>query len=323
MSGNSGDAAHVGAPVPENEEERLRSLQALGMLDTSPEERFDRVTRLATRLFDVPIALVSLVDTDRQWFKSRVGLEATETPREMSFCAHAVHDDAAVIVRDARLDSRFATNPLVLEAPSIRFYAGQPLKAPDGNNLGTLCVIGDEPRDFSEEDELLLRDLADMVEGELKAIALAMMDELTGLSNRRGVEAVGRHVVEFCKRVGRPATALMFDLDEFKPINDTHGHAEGDRVLQGFGAALVHTFRESDVVARIGGDEFFVLLSGGTPDHAKRPLEQLRARMDDWDAPYDVKYSVGVTEYDPEEHESFADLLAASDHQMYSDKDGR
>ena len=128
-------------PVPENEQQRLEKLLQYGVLDTPPSEAFDRVTRLASRLLNMPIALVSLVDDNRQWFKSRVGLDATETPREQAFCAHAICDTEVLVVPNAEEDARFASNPLVTGAPDIRFYAGAPLRTSVGLNLGTLCVI--------------------------------------------------------------------------------------------------------------------------------------------------------------------------------------
>ena len=154
------------APIPEDEELRIKTLRSLCVLDTQSEERFDRITRLAKRLFDVPIALVSLVDSDRQWFKSRQGLDARETPRASSFCGHAILSDELLVVNDASKDDRFADNPLVTGEPHIRFYGGCPVRAENGQRLGTLCIIDRSPRALSESDEQALRDLAGMVEAE-------------------------------------------------------------------------------------------------------------------------------------------------------------
>ena len=150
--------------IPLDEAERLRTLRALSILDTFAEERFDRYTRLAQRLFDVPIALVSLVDGHRQWFKSRQGLEATETPRNISFCGHAILSDDVLYVPNALDDTRFADNPLVTGDPNIRFYAGHPLRMPDGQRIGTLCLIDREARQFDDGDLDLLQDLAARVQ---------------------------------------------------------------------------------------------------------------------------------------------------------------
>ncbi len=309
-----------GAPPHPDEAKRLQALCSLGVLDTPPHERFDRLTRLAARLFEVPIALVSLVDTDRQWFKSRVGLDAPETPREQSFCAHAILDDGPMVVPDASRDVRFSENPLVLGPPDIRFYAGIPIRTPEGLPLGTLCVIDRTPRAFDAEDMRTLHDLAALAEQELHALSMSTLDELTGLTNRRGLEVIAPHVLAYCRRAEHPASLLLFDLNGFKAVNDEHGHAEGDRVLRGFADALLGTFRDSDVVARVGGDEFCVLLSGAREEEARRPLEELTARTAEAVAPHAVSFSVGITTLESEDRESFSALLAEADERMYADK---
>jgi diguanylate cyclase (GGDEF)-like protein/PAS domain S-box-containing protein len=149
------------------EQERVKALHALGVLDTPQEDRFDRFTRIASAAFGVPIALVSLVDRERQWFKSCVGLEFRETARSLAFCSHAVALDDMLVVEDTHLDERFRDHPLVLEAPCIRFYAGQPLYSLDGQPLGTLCVLDIRPRQLDEAGRRMLRDLARMVQDEL------------------------------------------------------------------------------------------------------------------------------------------------------------
>lgn len=158
--------------TPKDEMTRLRSLHSLQILDTCPEERFDRITRIAKNHFGVSIALVSLVDENRQWFKSRQGLSAIETPRDVSFCGHAILGDETFVVSNASLDPDFADNPLVCGDPNIRFYAGAPLHAPDGARVGTLCIIHNQPRDLSAQDRSILRDLADCVEAELSLTAI-------------------------------------------------------------------------------------------------------------------------------------------------------
>ncbi len=166
------------APIPANEVERLRALQNLEVLDTLPEEAIDRITRLAARIIDVPIALVSLVDRDRQWFKSKVGLDAPETARDLAFCAHAIMGDDVMVVPDAAADSRFADNPLVTGSPHIRFYAGAPLIISDGIRLGTLCAIDIKPRPLSVEDQIALRDLAAIVVDEFQ-LRMQLKNEVT------------------------------------------------------------------------------------------------------------------------------------------------
>lgn len=157
----------ITAPLPHNEALRLRALRELLILDTPPEARFDRISAFAAREFDVPMALVSLVDRDRQWFKSNFGLEERETPRDTSFCGHAISERDALVVPDALKDPRFIDNPMVLGKPFIRFYAGCVLRLPYGQVVGTLCVMDRRPRDFDRLDMAILRGLRDVVVEEL------------------------------------------------------------------------------------------------------------------------------------------------------------
>jgi K+-sensing histidine kinase KdpD len=156
------------APWPQDEEARLEALTAHGVLDTLPEQDFDDLTQLASAICGVPIALVSLVDRERQWFKSRVGLEASETPRDVAFCAHAILKDEVFVVPDATRDPRFHDNPLVTGGPQVRFYAGTPLKSQSGHAVGTLCVIDHKPRQLTPEQLQALRRLGRQVEGQLR-----------------------------------------------------------------------------------------------------------------------------------------------------------
>jgi len=154
-------------PVPGDEERRLKALRDLRVLDTTPEARFDRLTRLAALAFDVPMALVSLVDRDRQWFKSAHGVDPRETSRESSFCAHAIVNRTPMVVPDALQDERFADSPLVTGSPRVRFYAGHPLILPDGSCVGMLCLMDVRPRTISQKDLDLLGDIAHLVRREL------------------------------------------------------------------------------------------------------------------------------------------------------------
>ena len=155
------------APLPENEEARLQALYRLNILDTVAETRFERITKMACRRFAVPIALVSLVDRDRQWFKSFQGLTICETSRGVSFCAYAIHHDELFVVQNALLDSRFSDNPLVMGEPYIRFYAAYPLKDKEGYRLGTFCIIDTKPRTLHKEELKQLREMGEFVEYEI------------------------------------------------------------------------------------------------------------------------------------------------------------
>lgn len=159
----------VHSATPLQEEERLALLRECRILDTGPERAFDDIVALASRICNVPIALVSLVDESRQWFKARQGLEVSETPREYAFCAHAIQGSDPFEVPDAAKDPRFASNPLVLGDPAIRFYFGVPLQLAEGHALGTLCVIDRRPRKLSDEQELLVQNLANLVTEQIEA----------------------------------------------------------------------------------------------------------------------------------------------------------
>lgn len=313
--------------IPVDEQERLTQLRALAILDTPPEERFDRVTRMARRLFGVPIALVSLVDENRQWFKSCLGMELSETDRRVSFCAHAILNKGALVIEDAAQDERFADNPLVTGAPYIRFYAGHPLHTLSGQAIGTLCIIDREPRAFEQEDLAMLADLAGMVEREIMAVQLAISDELTRISNRRGFLALSKYSLDVCKRQLFPATLVFFDLDKFKLVNDTHGHAEGDRVLKLFAEQMRESFRTSDLFARIGGDEFVALLTNVAADAINDLIERfdtaLQARCAELALPYTIGFSYGLVTYEPLKHSSVEDMLHEADSAMYVKKRGK
>jgi phosphoribosyl 1,2-cyclic phosphodiesterase len=166
------------AALPASEQERLAALWNLGILDTDPEARFDRLTEVACTTFDVPVALVSLVDAERQWFKSHHGIDLTETHRDMSMCAHAILGDDVFVITDALRDDRFAENPAVARDPRLRFYAGVPLAPAGGHCVGTLCIMDHRPRLLNEQQLERLRELGRMVEAELAATGEGCADGL-------------------------------------------------------------------------------------------------------------------------------------------------
>ncbi|MBT8165433.1 MAG: GAF domain-containing protein [Acidimicrobiia bacterium] len=171
----------MAAPIPPNESERQAELESFGILDTPPEQVFDDITFLASHIYKTPFAVMSLVDKDRQWFKSSIGLDVPETHRDLAFCAHAIWEPTEVmVVDDAAYDPRFSNNPLVVADPSIRFYAGAPLQTSSGNALGTLCIIDRVPRQLDTGEEQALAALARLVmnELEMRRALLSMSDQL-------------------------------------------------------------------------------------------------------------------------------------------------
>jgi diguanylate cyclase (GGDEF)-like protein len=374
--------------IPLNEKARLSALRALLVLDTPSEIRFDRITGLAQRLLNMPIVLISLIDENRQWFKSRQGLEVQETARDISFCAHAILEEKALIVEDTLADPRFADNPLVTGEPHIRFYAGHVLKTPDGSPVGTLCLIDRKARVFPEHEQALLKELAGFAERELQAMSsefyqeiarsmqvglyvyrledpdddrslrmiatneaattftgipqdavlgrtldesfpglretgipqcyaevirtgvpqtwedilyaddriistafyvkafplagqcvailfeniserkraeqtlerLALTDALTELPNRRMLQNRLTQEIALAARHKRALAVMFLDMNGFKAVNDTFGHEVGDLALKAFAQRVTAIIRSTDMVARIGGDEFVVLM---------------------------------------------------------------
>lgn len=308
--------------IPENEEERLKSLYLADLLDTGADERFDRLTRIAKKIFQVPVVLISLLDRDRQWLLACEGLGTRETPRNISFCGHVILQEGPFIVNDAVNDERFHDNPLVIGEPYIRFYAGYPVHLPDGGVAGALCLINTKPRGFNDDDIASLRDLAFIVEDEFKVIGMAMTDSLTGISNRRGFYTTGEKRFRNLDKENAAFSVIFFDLDKFKPINDLWGHAEGDEVLKVFSALLYQHLGPGDIAGRLGGDEFAVLITHQT--QADSFLQGLRSSVNDYNResgkPYNINYSYGMLHSGKSRYASLGEMLKESDEVMYSAK---
>ena len=268
----------IKAPIPPMEQQRLAALKAYRILDTPPDAAFDDLTHLAAELCGVPIAMVSLVDDERQWFKARTGVDVRQAPRDISFCGHTICQDGLFVVEDAARDERFHDNPLVVGDPGVRFYAAVPLVSACGHALGALCVVDRKPGRLSvfaaQQLTVLGRQTSRMLELHrmlVHAEQEALRDPLTDLPNRRGLlrrleQMLARSRSDQSLRV---AVAYL-DLDRFKPINDSFGHEAGDAVLssvarriEGVVQTVARTQRLHDTcVARLGGDEFVAALCG-------------------------------------------------------------
>lgn len=238
-------------PFPANEAQRLQALRGTGLLDTPAEERFDRLTRLARQMFDVQTALVSLVDAERQWFKSRQGLTACETGRDISFCGHAILGADIFEVADATLDPRFADNPLVSGAPHIRFYAGAPLSTTKGFRVGTLCLIDSQPRRLTAEQRRALRDLADCVEDEINALHARRLQELLTASRARS-ETILRTMPDIVLVVDRQGRFL--DSNEHPDLVVPRAELLGRSVGEILPSALAARCMEAVARALDGGE---------------------------------------------------------------------
>jgi diguanylate cyclase (GGDEF)-like protein len=323
----------LAAPLPDNEEARVAELHALDILDSAPERHYDDLVRIASAICGTPIGFVSLVDRDRQWFKAKLGIDVSETPREVSFCAHALNDPSRVlVVPDATQDPRFSDNPLVTGGPFIRFYAGAPLVSASGSVLGTLCVIDRKPRQLEPFQYEALQALSRQVtallelrrttrqlqhqlaerewyEAQLKRqqqelerqnadlTEQARTDGLTGLVNRRALDAALATAIEAAAAGpgdGQTLALAFIDVDHFKTINDLHGHAEGDRVLTVLARLLQTSRGAAGVAARSGGDEFALMLPNISPEAAELQCDYLREAVASELMELQASVSVGV-----------------------------
>lgn len=300
--------------TPDDERLRLAKLRSLRLLDTAQDDpHFDRLTRMARHIFNVPISMVSFLDENRQWFKSCAGFDVSETPRSVSFCGHAILGSDPFIVPDALGDERFQDNPLVLGEPHIRFYAGCPLTV-DNRKIGTICIVDQAPRTLDENQIEILKDLANVVEQQIAATLLATRDPLTGLENRRGFLALAQQSLQLCTRQATPVSLLYLDLDDFQRINQLHGREAGDDVLINLADRIKDVCRDSDVVARLGSDEFVVLLINATREQAEIVVHRIKKALSQGnrltDMAYAISFSFGITAYQPERHETIVELLA-------------
>lgn len=328
--------------IPADEAERQQSLDKLNILDTAIEERFERVTRLASRLIGTPIAAVSLIDGKRQWLKSVQGLNAVETPRDYSFCGHAILGDEPLVVEDATQDERFHDNPLVTGDPSIRFYAGMPVHAPDGARIGALCVIDREPRKLTASQMEDLKDLAAMVEVEIKSNQLAiaqlrmneelaqakravLVDPLTRLWNRAGGEEFLARQHQVAVQKGEKFCIGMVDIDHFKKINDTHGHAIGDEVLREVARRILRSIRSDDFACRLGGEEFLLVIFDPRANDALSIAGRIRdsvrsTPVESQGRSVPVTLSIGLAYFDPAALVKPEEVIRLADESLYRAK---
>ncbi len=269
----------------DDEPGRLAALGRYDILDTGGEESFDQILQLVQRVFAMPMAAVTLIDADRQWFKARCGLAVAETPRSWAFCHHTIAAAEGLAVEDALSDPRFADTPLVTGQPHIRSYLGAPLCTPDGYQVGALCIIGNESRPFSLEDREILRRFSEVVMSQMELRKLASHDSLTGALTRRAFDQWMSDAVEARRKPNDAAVdsrqfgLAVIDIDHFKRVNDDHGHACGDDVLVAVSAAVAGVLGPDTTVGRLGGEEFGILVECGDRDALAAMAEAVRCAV--------------------------------------------
>jgi diguanylate cyclase (GGDEF)-like protein len=322
-----GDTRIVPAPRPADERKRLEALRLYDVLDTPPERAFDDIAKLAAHICDAPIASISLIDSDRQWFKAKVGFDACETARDEGFCAYTILQDELFVIADTTEDARFADHPIVRGGPKIRFYAGAPLIAPSGHRIGALAVNDRVARSLTEAQQEALRALSRQAidQFELRRALTqsrqeALTDALTGLGNRR------RLLIELGAELERatlaqPITLIFLDLDGFKLYNDIFGHAAGDNLLSRLAVKLTKTVGKHGTAYRMGGDEFCVLLQGDVTAN-RRLMGAIARSLSEQGEGFVITVSQGFVVL-PVEATDVREALTLADARMYRQKNGR
>ncbi|GAA3752933.1 sensor domain-containing diguanylate cyclase [Terriglobus aquaticus] len=309
----------------QDEPGRIAALRRYEVLDTPREAPFERITKLVRAVLNVPISTISLIAEERQWFKSCVGMPGGETTRDESICTHTIQSREPLLVPDTLQDERFRDLPAVQGKPFLRSYAGVPLRTPDGYNIGSLCALDTQPRSFEPSQIEVLKNFAGLVVEELELRRIAQVDSLTEAVTRRGFLLEIEKAISTFRRSGRSAALIVLDVDHFKQVNDTHGHGVGDCVLREVCAALMPMLRREDVMGRLGGEEFGVLLNTTNLDEGQATAERLRAAVEKLrfsaTVPFQVTASFGVACLEPgcDEPEVW---LARADEALYAAKRG-
>jgi diguanylate cyclase (GGDEF)-like protein len=321
---------------------KIANIHSLDLFYTPIEERFERITRVARRALQAPVAAISLLNEDKQWFKSAAGWGISELPRDQAICRLTVDANEIVMIGDTLADPRVAKLPIVMSAPRFRAYAGHPLSDERGSCIGTFCVFDLKPREFAPVDRQTLTDLAGLAQRELLSDQLtsaqaaltsklgvarreALMDVLTHLWNRRGASVLLKGAFASADQRGMPLALALLDLDNFKRINDTRGHQAGDEVLRRVASRLLSTVRGEDAICRLGGDEFLVIMADTDAAVANRVAERIRRAITDSplptrEGPVSVSVSVGYTIRQPLDATGVDALLERADQALMESK---
>ncbi|MDX1465065.1 MAG: sensor domain-containing diguanylate cyclase [Halomonas sp.] len=311
----------------DDEEGRIRALERLEILDTEEDMAFENVATLVRQVLKVPMSGVSLIDRRRHWFKARRGIGAQEFERELSFCSRTIDQSDALLIPDARADALYADHPFVVGDPNVVSYAGVPLTTPDGYNIGSLCVMGTSPREFSAEEVDILSSFAKILIDSIELRQTASSDALTGAMNRRAWMIQAQSECRRAARYKHPVSLIMMDIDKFKSVNDTWGHPAGDIVIAGLASLTMDMVRDSDLLGRFGGEEFALMLPATSPDQAMALAERIRSSFEA--LPIDIKkgspisctVSIGVTAIGTED-DTLEQMLERADQALYLAKNG-
>lgn len=314
---------HLGHPKLADEAGRLAAVRRYGVLDSMADREFDDVVALAKAMLAVPAAAITLVDADRLWYMSAVGLDTSAVPRALAFCDHTIRSTGPLAVEDLRGDARFAANPLVLGPARLRSYLGVPLATPEGYNVGSLCVMGTAPRSFEAGHKDVLRRLGRLVVSHMELRHAARHDALTSALGRSAFEEALRLAAAQAKALDAPAALLMIDIDHFKAVNDRWGHPAGDAVIQSVANVAHGMIRRRDRLGRLGGEEFGALLRDASPEEAVTTAERLRLAVAGLGLPAlaggSVTVSCGVADWQPGRPE-VKDWMVAADAALYRAK---
>ncbi|AMO72147.1 hypothetical protein AZE99_10065 [Sphingorhabdus sp. M41] len=282
----------------EAEAARQFALERYDVLDSAAEDCFDHITQAVKLALDVPSVGIAFLDGDRMWLKSKIGLAASEIPRDCSFSNYTIIQNRPTIIEDARQDARFKDNPVVHSSPFYRSYIGVPLVTPDGHNIGALCATDLVPRQYCDENVKWLERMAELVIHELELRQQAKKDRLTGALTRSGFAVEVQKAISLHERQGIKSTLVIFDVDLYKMVSKRFGSPSGNALLRSIIQPLVRRLRRSNYIGRLGGTQFAVLLTCTAEEKARQATENLRRELEQ--ANTDIFFDVSFCEISPD-----------------------
>ena len=272
-------------PDPDKEEERLAALYRYGLLDTPTEAAFDSITHVAKIALNVPIALITLIDKNRQWFKSRQGVRVLETSRDISFCARTIEGDKPLLIPNLRKDPLFTKNPLVCGFPFLRFYSGVPLRTKDGFNIGSLCILGYRSRRLKMEEITVLTELARLTMDQIELRHIADTDYLMGIATRIALLNAGKREAERARQTGQPLSVALLEIDQFKEISKKFGYIVSDEILRTLVDGCKSVLNDSNFFARVGDGRLAILFPGTSSANAQEVTGKIMSIVEELQIP--------------------------------------